>query len=68
MTYVEYRNAAEERSAEFYLRWKMYQCCPRCEQNHLHIRMMAKTKLNNERWKFNCRSCGSHWYGPDWVK
>jgi len=68
MTYTEYRNAAEARSEEYYLRWKMHQCCPNCEDDRLSIRLMPATKLNKERWKFQCKGCKCHWYGPDMIK
>lgn len=59
---------AEQRSGEFYLKWKLYQCCPRCDGDRLHIRLMAPTASTRQRWKFNCKECGTYWYGPDWVK
>jgi len=67
-TYLKRRIEAESRSEEYYTVWKTTQSCPGCDGDKMSIRLLSPTQINNRRWKFNCKDCGTHWYGPDWIK
>lgn len=42
--------------------------CPECGHDHLEIRWLPASKVAQERWKYNCRSCRAIWYGPEKIK